>query len=63
MPDSTAGNPQEPDLDGTLATLRGLLTSGETLEAWAVQHRLFALTHRRACVAAHPATHPGWTKC
>jgi hypothetical protein len=52
MPDSTAGNPQEPDLDGTLATLRGLLTSGETLEAWAVQHRLFALTHRRACVAA-----------
>jgi len=35
-----------------LATLRGLLTSGETLEAWAVQHRLFALTHRRACIAA-----------
>jgi hypothetical protein len=52
MSESAAGNPQEPDLDGTLATLRGLLTSGETLEAWAVQHRLFALTHRRACVAA-----------
>jgi hypothetical protein len=29
-----------------------LLTAGETLEAWAVQHRLFALTHRRACIAA-----------
>ena len=35
-----------------LDTLRGLLTTGETLEAWAVQHRLFALTHRRACIAA-----------
>ena len=35
-----------------LETLRGLLTSGETLEAWAMQHRLFALTHRRTCVAA-----------
>ncbi len=38
--------------DAALATLRGLLTAGETLEAWALQHRLFALTHRRACIAA-----------
>jgi hypothetical protein len=38
--------------ESALATLNGLLTSGETLEAWAVQHRLFALTHRRACIAA-----------
>src|ERR1700736_2175833 len=37
---------------GALTTLRGLLTAGETLEAWAVQHRLFALTHRRVCIAA-----------
>jgi hypothetical protein len=43
---------QEPGLESALATLRGLLTAGETLEAWAVQHRLFALTHRRACIAA-----------
>lgn len=35
-----------------LDTLRGLLTAGETLEAWAMQHRLFALTHRRVCIAA-----------
>jgi hypothetical protein len=35
-----------------LATLKDLLTTGETLEAWAMQHRLFALTHRRVCVAA-----------
>src|ERR1700726_4114275 len=35
-----------------LVTLRSLLTSEETLEAWAVQHRLYALTHRRVCIAA-----------
>jgi len=52
MADPMIGNPQEPALNGALATLRGLLTSGETLEAWAVEHRLFALTHRRMCVAA-----------
>jgi hypothetical protein len=40
------------DPESALATLQGLLTSGETLEAWAVQHRLFALTHRRTCIAA-----------
>jgi hypothetical protein len=52
MSDPTPTNPQEPGLDGALETLRGLLTSGETLEAWAVQHRLFALLHRRECIAA-----------
>lgn len=39
-------------LSGALATLQGLLTSGETLEAWAAQRRLYALTHRRALIAA-----------
>jgi Bacterial PH domain len=43
---------QEPGLESALTTLRGLLTAGETLEAWAVQQRLFALTHRRDCIAA-----------
>ena len=52
MSEPATGSAQQPDLEPVLATLRGLLTSGETLEAWAVQHRLFALTHRRACVAA-----------
>jgi hypothetical protein len=52
MADPAASNPQGPRLDSVLATLRGLLTEGESLEAWAVQHRLFALTHRRACIAA-----------
>jgi Bacterial PH domain len=42
----------DPGLSGALATMRGLLTAGETLEAFAAQHRLFALTHRRTCIAA-----------
>jgi hypothetical protein len=49
---SNVNGPPEPGLESTFATLRGLLTSGETLEAWAVQHRLYALNHRRACIAA-----------
>jgi hypothetical protein len=52
MADPVTGDPQEPGLDAVFTTLRGLLTAGESLEAWAVQHRLFALTHRRACIAA-----------
>jgi hypothetical protein len=39
-------------LSAALATLQGLLTTGETLEAWAAQRRLYALTHRRALIAA-----------
>jgi hypothetical protein len=52
MNDPAPGGPPEPGLEAAFATLKGLLTSGETLEAWAVQHRLYALTHRRACIAA-----------
>ena len=52
MNEPTTPGPTSLSLDAAMATLRGLLTSGETLEAWAVQHRLFALTHRRACIAA-----------
>jgi hypothetical protein len=35
-----------------LEELRSLLIQGETLEAWAIQRRLFALTHRRLLIAA-----------
>jgi hypothetical protein len=52
MSDAAQDTTHEPGLEAALALLRGLLTAGETLEAWAVQHRLFALTHRRACIAA-----------
>src|SRR6202035_889865 len=52
MSDPAIGGSQEPGPETVLGMLRGLLTAGETLEAWAVQHRLFALTHRRALIAA-----------
>ncbi len=52
MSDPGSSAAPEPGMEAALAILRGLLTSGETLESWAVQHRLFALTHRRACIAA-----------
>ncbi len=42
----------DPGQRAALATLQGLLTSGETLEAWAAQRRVYALTHRRVCIAA-----------
>jgi len=35
-----------------LEQLRSVLIPGETLEAWAIQLRLFALTHRRLLIAA-----------
>jgi hypothetical protein len=37
---------------GPLADLRSVLIPGETLEAWAIQRRVFALTHRRLLMAA-----------
>lgn len=42
----------EPGLQRPLEYLRSVLIPSETLEAWAVQLRLFALTHRRVLVAA-----------
>jgi hypothetical protein len=42
----------DPRLDRFLTQLHSILVPGETLEAFAVQRRLFALTHRRMLVAA-----------
>jgi hypothetical protein len=42
----------EAGLTAPLGELRSLLIPGETLEAWAVQRRLYALTHRRLLLAA-----------
>jgi len=42
----------EVGLERPLAELRSLLIAGETLEAWAVQRRVYALTHRRLLIAA-----------
>ena len=44
--------PNEPGLATALDQLRSVLIAGESLEAIAVQRRLFALTHRRLLVAA-----------
>jgi hypothetical protein len=50
MSDATAVN--EADLAKPLAQLRSVLIAGETLEAFAIQRRVFALTHRRLLLAA-----------
>jgi hypothetical protein len=50
MSDATAA--EEAGLTRPLAELRSVLIAGETLEAWAIQRRLFALTHRRLLIAA-----------
>jgi hypothetical protein len=42
----------DPALERPLAELRSVLIPGETLEAWAIQRRVFALAHRRVLVAA-----------
>ena len=56
MSDKATTDPADGAADASthraLDLLRGLLTTDETLEAWAMQHRLFALTHRRVCLAA-----------
>jgi hypothetical protein len=39
-------------LQKALEHLRALVIDGETLEAWAAQQRIFALTHRRVVIAA-----------
>jgi hypothetical protein len=43
---------QEPGLEKALADLHSVLIPSETVEAWATQRRLFALSHRRMIVAA-----------
>jgi hypothetical protein len=42
----------EAGLERPLAQLRSVLINGETVEAWAIQMRLFALAHRRLLIAA-----------
>lgn len=42
----------DPRLSRALEELKALLIAGETVEAYAVQRRLYALTHRRTLVAA-----------
>jgi hypothetical protein len=41
-----------PGLDKALADLHSVLIPAETVEAWATQRRIFALSHRRMIIAA-----------
>jgi len=43
---------QDENIQKAIDHLKSVLVSGETLDAWAIQHRLFALTHRRMLIAA-----------
>jgi hypothetical protein len=47
--DTTA---EDPRLTKALEHLNSVLVAGETLDAWAIQSRLFAITHRRILIAA-----------
>lgn len=42
----------DPDVRAAAEHLRSVMIPSETLEAWALQRRVFALTHRRVLVAA-----------
>jgi len=44
--------PAELSIRQALQQLRSILVNGEVIEAWAIQHRFFALTHRRVIIAA-----------
>jgi hypothetical protein len=39
-------------VDRALSQLHSVLIAGESIEAWAIQRRIFALTHRRLVLAA-----------
>lgn len=43
---------QDINIEKAIQHLQSVLVIGETLDAWAIQNRLFALTHRRMLVAA-----------
>jgi hypothetical protein len=49
---SEVSSTDEAGLERPLAQLRSVLIPGETVEAWAIQMRPFALTHRRLMIAA-----------
>ena len=49
---TTQSSPDDPRLQEALHQLQSLMIPGETLEAWAVQPRIFALLHRRVIIAA-----------
>jgi hypothetical protein len=51
-----------PRVEEALGYITSMLVPGETLEAWTIQRRLFALTHRRSLVAATSGRFIGITR-
>jgi len=47
-----SGSSEDLHVIKSLDYLKSVLVTGETLDAWAIQRRLFALTHRRILIAA-----------
>jgi hypothetical protein len=45
-------SPEKTNISKALEHLNSVLVKGETIEAWSIQRRLFALTHRRILIAA-----------
>lgn len=48
----TASTTEHTNVNNALEHLKSVLVKGETLDAWAIQPRLFALIHRRHLIAA-----------
>src|SRR5215470_7017077 len=48
----TVTTTQDANVNEALEHLKSVLVKGETLDAWAIQPRIFALTHRRHLIAA-----------
>src|SRR5690348_3709640 len=48
----TVSTTQHENVSSALEHLNSVLVKGETLDAWAIQPRIFALTHRRHLIAA-----------
>ena len=53
---------EEPGVESAISQMRSMLIEGETLEAWAIQRRLFALLHRRTIIAATSGRFIGITR-
>jgi len=49
---TTSAADDGPSVEKALGCITSMLVPGETLEAWTIQRRLFALNHRRSLIAA-----------
>lgn len=61
-PPATLGAGEDASIQGALRQISALLVPGETIDAYAVQRRVFALTHRRSLVAATSGRFIGMTR-